>query len=126
MVNLLGPGRHFLASAAIDDDGGLGAKAFGGAGGVHGDVAAPDSGDALALEDGGVGPRKLVSGHQVYASEILVGGIDALEVLAGHIHEDGQAGAVGNEDGVELLAQLGQGVGSANDGVADDLHSCPL
>ena len=51
VVNLLGAGRHFLARAAIDDHGRLGAEAFGGAGGVHGDVAAADRGDALALED---------------------------------------------------------------------------
>ena len=126
VVDFLGAGRHFLAGAAIDDHGGLGAQAFGGAGGVHGDVAAADDGDALALEHRGVGPRELVGGHQVHAGEILVGGIDALEVLARHIHEDRQAGAVGDEDGVELLAQFRQGVGAADDDVADDLHARPV
>ena len=99
-----------------------GAEALGGAGGVHGDVAAADGGDALALEDGRVGAGELIGGHQVHAGEVFVGGIDALEVLARHVHEHRQAGAVGDEHRVELLAQLRQGVGAADDGVADDLH----
>ena len=43
---------HFLAGAAIDDHGRLRAEALGGAGGVHGNVAAADGGDALAVEHG--------------------------------------------------------------------------
>ena len=40
--------------------------------------------------------------HQVDAGEVLVGRVDALEVLAGDVQEHRQAGAVGDEDGVEV------------------------
>ena len=66
---------------------------------------------------------KLVGGHQVHAGEILVGGIDALEVFAGHIHEHRQARAVRDVNGVELLAQFRQGVSASDDDVALDLHA---
>ena len=97
-------------------------EAFGRAGGVHGDVAAADGGNAFAMQDGGIGARELVGRHEVDAGEVLVGGIDAFEVLAGHVHEDRQAGAVGDEHSIKLGAQLLQSVSAANDGVADDLH----
>ena len=67
-----------------------------------------------------VGPRKLVSRHEVHAGEILIGGIDALEVLARDIHKDRQSGAIGDENGVKLLPQFLQRVGSADNGVADN------
>ena len=66
----------------------------------------------------GVSASGFVGAHQVDAGEVLVGRVDALEVLARDVHEDRQAGAVGDEDRVELLAQLGQGVGPADDRVA--------
>ena len=68
----------------------------------------PTMATRLPVEHRGVGARELVGGHQVDAGEVFVGGVDALEVLAGDVHEHRQAGAVGDEDGVELLAQFRQ------------------
>ena len=66
-----------------------------------------------------------VGAHQVDAGEVLVGGVDAVEVLAGDVQEDRQAGAVGDEDGVEAFfgEQLVDGVGLADDDVALDLDA---
>ena len=72
-----------------------------------------------------VGP---IGAHQVDAGQVLVGRVDALEVLAGDAQEDRQAGPVGDEDGVEalLVHQFVDGVGLADDHVAVDLdaHAC--
>ena len=68
-----------------------------GADGVHGHVAATDDGHAVAVQHRRV--RGLpVGAHEVDAGEVLVGGVDALEVLAGHVHEHRQARADGDED----------------------------
>ena len=61
--------------------------------------------------------------HQVDPGEVFVGAQHALEVLAGHVHEDRQPGADRDEDRVELLAQLGQGVRLADDRVRLDLDA---
>ena len=61
--------------------------------------------------------------HQVDPGEVLVGGVDALEVLARDVHEHRQAGADGDEDGVEPLPQLGQGERLADDRVRLDLDA---
>ena len=115
-------GRQLVLAAAVDDDGLLGAQAQRRPDGVHGHVAAADDDDALAVQDRRV--RVLAEGaHQVDAGEVLVGRVDALEVLAGDVHEHGQAGADGDEDGVEVLAQLAQRPGLADDGVDLDLDA---
>ena len=68
----------------------------------------------------GVSESGVPGAHQVDPGQVLVGRVDALEVLARDVHEDRQAGADGEEDRVEPLAQLGQGVGLADDRVRDD------
>ena len=78
------------------------------------------------MEHGRVGIGELVGGHQVDARKVLVCGVNPLQVFARHIHEDGQSGAVGNEHGVETLAQFGQCVGASDDHVALDLHAGAL
>ena len=52
--------------------------------------------------------------HQVDAGQELVGGVDALQVLAGDVHEHGQTGAGADEHGLEavLLHQLVNGHGA--------------
>ena len=66
-----------------------------------------------------------IGAHQVHAGQVLVGAVDALEVLAGDAHEHRQAGPVGDEDGVEalFLHQFVDGVGLPDDHVADDLDA---
>jgi hypothetical protein len=122
VVDFLDAGRQLGAGAAVDAHRLVGAQAAGGADGVHGDVAAADDRDALAAQDRRVRVG-VVGAHQVDAGQVLVGRVDALEVLAGDVHEDRQAGADGHEDRVELLAQLGQGVGLADDRVRLDLDA---
>ena len=65
----------------------------------------------------------MVRRHQIDAREIFVGGINALQIFARHIHEHRQARAVGDEDGVEFCLQFGNRVGAADDDVAFDFHA---
>jgi len=44
---------------------------------------------------------EIVSGHQIRAGQELVGGVDAIEVLALDLHEVGQSGAGADENGIE-------------------------
>ena len=120
MVHLLGARRHFRARAPVDDHGPLGAEALGGARGVHRHVAAAHDRDAPADEHRRVSPGKITGIHQVDARQVFVGGVNALQILARHVHEHGQARTVGDEDRVKALAQLGQRVGAADDDVALD------
>jgi hypothetical protein len=57
--------------------------------------------------------RKAICFHQVCPGKELVGGIDALQILAGDALEYGKARAVGDKDCVEslLFQQFGDGVG---------------
>ena len=72
----------------------------------------------------GVPPSHVHPGaHQVDAREVLVGRVDALEVLAGDVEEHRQAGAVGDEDGVVVGGDLVDGDGAPDDDVALDLHA---
>ncbi len=49
MVDFRATSRQFVMGTPVDDVGVLGAQAQGGAGAVHGDVAAAEGGDILAL-----------------------------------------------------------------------------
>ena len=107
-MQLLDPGRHFGAGAAIDD-GDEPAEAFGGARGVHRGVAAADDDDPLVLH---FRQRRLVilepRLHQVDAGQEFVGRHDAEQMLARHVHEARQAGAGADENlpeavGLEIL-----------------------
>lgn len=108
MMNFLRARRQFRLRAAIDDHRLRCAETLGRAHSVHRHVAAADHRDAPAVQHRRVGMGKLVGGHEVDAGEILVGGIDAFQVLAGSDHEDRQAGTVGDEDHIkkELFLQL--------------------
>src|SRR5512133_3424662 len=116
-------GRGFLHGAAVDHRDMLRAHAAGGTGGVHGRVARAHDDDVLA--DGhrrGV-VREEVGAHEVDASEELVGGVDALVLLARNAHHLRQAGTGAHEDGIVLLAQVVQGHAAADEGVHDELHA---
>ena len=112
--------RPFSRSSAAVHHVHLGAQPLGAAGGVHGHVAAADHGHGLALQvhDGRVAVLA-VGLHQVDTGQELVGGIDALQVLAGDIHEHGQARAGTDEHRLKavLLHQLVDGDGAAHHGV---------
>ena len=49
--------------------------------------------------------REAVGLHQVGARQVLVGRVDAVQVLAGNVQEPGQAGAGAQEDGVDTPAR---------------------
>ena len=119
MLHLLVTGGQLLHAAAVHHVH-LSAQPLGAAGGVHGHVAAADHGHGLALQvhDGGVAVLA-VGLHQVDTGQELVGGIDALQVLAGDVHEHGQARAGADEHGLKavLLHQLVDGDGAAHHGV---------
>ena len=60
--------------------------------------------------------------HEVDASQVLVGRVD-IAVLAGHVEEHRQPGAVGDEHGVVLGRDLIDGDGTPDDYVALDLDA---
>ena len=66
--------------------------------------------------------------HQVDAGQVLVGGVDAQQALAGDPEEAGQAGAGAQEDGLVALVgeQLIDGNGPADHCVGDHLHAQSL
>ena len=73
------------------------------------------------MADGG-GRIGLVGLHQVDPGEELVGGIDAGQVLAGDVHEAGQARAAADEHRLKALCkQLVHGLGLADDHVGFDV-----
>ena len=125
MLHLLGTGGELGLGAAVNDVH-VGAQTAGAPGGVHSHVAAAHYRHLLALEghDGGIGAL-LVGLHQVDAGEELVGGVHTLEVLAGDVHEHGQARAGTDEHGLEalLLHELVDGDGPTDDHVCLDLHA---
>ncbi len=86
---VFGAGAFFLFGAAVDDVGLFGAEADGAADGVHGGVAGADDGGVAGALDGGVVVGEGVGVHEVDAGEEFVGGVDAFEVFAGDVHEDG-------------------------------------
>ena len=105
VVDFRRAGGQLVMGAPVDDIGMLGAQAQGGAGPVHGDVAAAEGGDILAFDDGRVTFGEGIGLHQVGAGQVFVGRIDADEMFAGDLQEDRQPGADAQEDGVEALLQ---------------------
>ena len=91
VLHLFLTGRQLGHAAAVDDVHGLGTQTHGAAGSVHGHVAAAHNGHLLAGADGGLAGGQ-VSLHQVGAGQELVGGVHALQALAGDAHEAGQTG----------------------------------
>ena len=93
------------------------AQAPGGAGRIHGGIAAADDDHLFALDLRQRGLVVLQVGlHQVDPGEELVGRQDAEHVLAGHIHEARQTGAGADED----LPEAGPLQGLQGRGLADD------
>ena len=125
MLDLFVTGRQFFHAAAVDDVH-VSAQTLGAARSVHGDVAAADDGDFLALKrhDGRVG-AVLISLHQVDTGQELVGGVNAAEVLAGDVHEHRKTCAGADEHGLEavLAHQLVDGHDAADDHVRFDLDT---
>ena len=123
MVLLFQTGGHFGLTTAVDDIHVLRAQTHCAAGGVHGHVAAADHRHSLGLDDGGIGFLG-VSLHQVGTGQIFVGGQNALQRLAGDVHEHGQTRAGTDEHGlVAHLEQLVNGQNPADDHVGHDLDA---
>ena len=112
MLNFFTPGGQLALAAAIyylD----LGAEPPCAARGIHGNVAAANYRNVLAVHDGSVAVFT-ISLHQVYAGKELVGGIYALQVFAGDVHKHGQTCAGADEHGlVAHVEQLVYGQGLA-------------
>ena len=97
---------HFFQTAAVYYVYVLGAQTLSAARRVHCNVAAADNRNACVLLDRSVTLR-LVCLHEVNSGEELVSGVNALEVLAGDIHESRQTCAGTDEYSLEaLLEQL--------------------
>ena len=124
MLDLLLTGRQLGHAAAVDDVDILGTQTLGAAGSVHGDIAAADNGNGLALHDGRAGIL-LVRLHQVDAGQVLVGGVDAVQALAGDAHKAGQTGTGRDIDGLEAVVvhQLVDGQDFTDDHVRLDVHA---
>ena len=124
MLHLFLTGGQLSHAAAVYDIHALGTQTQGAAGSVHSHVAAAHNGDLLAGTDGGLAGGQ-VSLHQVGAGQEFVGGIHALQALAGDVHKAGQTGAGAYEHGlVAVLAhQLVNGQHLADDHVALKIHA---
>ena len=123
VLDLLLARRHLGARAPVDDGDLARAHAQRRARAVHGHVAAAHHGHARALRR-----RRVVLGeqerlHEVDAGEVLVGGHDVAEVLAGQAHEAGQARARGQVHGVVAAREeLVERVELAHDAVELELR----
>ena len=124
VVDLFLTGGDLFHAAAVDDVDVLRAETLRAAGGVHGDVAGADDGDALVVLD-----RRVVifavSLHEVDTGQELVGGVNAEQVLARNAEEAGQTRAGAEEHGLKafLGEQLVDGDRAADDGVGHDLNA---
>lgn len=82
-----------------------------------------DDHGALGMLDRRIHPFA-VSLHQIAARQKFIGRIDALQVLARHVHEVRQAGAAADEDRfVSLIEQVVHRFAAADHGVCLDLHA---
>ena len=81
------------------------AQAKRGADRVERRIAAADDGNVFAreIDHGFVVSWKFVGMHQVDARQKFIGGVDAIQVLAGNTHELRQPGAGPDEDRVDSL-----------------------
>ena len=103
-----------------------GAHALGAAGGVHGDVAAADDRGRLGVQDRRVAFFE-ISLHEVDTGQIFICRADALERLAGDVHEHRQARAGADEDSLEAhLEQIVDGQDLADDHIGHDLDALRL
>ena len=125
MLHFFRTSGEFRFAAAVNDVH-LRAQTLGAAGGIHCYVAAAHHGHLLALEghNGGVGALA-VGLHEVDTGEEFIGGVYALQVLAGDVHEHGQARAGTDKHGfkLKLLHQLINGDGAAHYGVGLNLYA---
>ena len=119
VVDLLRARGQLVVAAPIDDDRVGRAQPAGRPHRIHRHVPAADDDDPLAVQDGGVAVGA-PGAHEVDPGQVLVRGVDALEVLAGDVHEHRQPGTDREEDGVEPLAQLVEREGLADDRVGLD------
>ena len=123
---LLQTGRHFGLAPAVDDVHVAGAQTHGAAGRIHGHVAAAHNRNGLGMDDGRIGLLG-VGLHQVGTGQVFIGGQNALQALAGDVHEHGQTGAGAHKDGLEAhLEQLVDGQDTADDHVGHDFHALGL
>ncbi len=90
-----------LVAAPVDDVHLVGAQPQRGARRVHGHVAAAEDRDSRRPLQRRVVGGEAEAAHQIAAGQVLVGRVDAVEVLAGDLEEPGQPGAGADEDGVE-------------------------
>ena len=115
VVDFLLAGRKFDFRTAVND-GGFGPQPQGRASCIHGHIAATDHDGLLASMD----RREIVVSvglHEVVPGQELVGGEDAVGILARDAHEAGQTGARADENGFEAFF-VHQGIDG--DGAADD------
>ena len=92
--------------------------------GVHRDVAAAQDRHVVAAQDGRVLLGEAVRAHEVGARQVLVGRVDAVQVLAGDVDEVGEAGAGRDVDRVEsLVEEVVHGERLSDDGVELELDS---
>ena len=124
VLDLLLTGGQLGHAAAVDDVDRLGTQTEGAAGSVHCHIAAAHDRHLFAGADGGLADGE-IGLHQVGAGEELVGGVDALQALAGDAHEAGQTGTGTHEDGlVAVLAhQFVDGQHLADDHVALEIDA---
>ena len=92
---------------------------------VHGNVAAAEHHDVLALADRGVVDGEVVRVHEVGAGEVLVGAVHAGQVLARNLEEAGETGAHSEVQGVKalLIEELVGVEQAAGDGVVLEVHA---
>jgi len=99
MAHFLNTCGHLVLATAIDDGGMFSAETFGCADSIHSGITTSDDDDILAIEQRRVG---ILAGriHEVDACQVLVAGENAVEVLAGYVHETRQTGTGADEDGL--------------------------
>ena len=115
--------RQFGFASSVDDMH-IRAKTQGGSCGIHCHVAAADDNSFLCAHDRcpGIFAEGL---HQVGAGQVFIGGEDAECLLAGDVHESGQAGTAADEDSLKafLVHQVINGDGLADDDVCFDFDA---
>ena len=120
------PGGHFGLAPAVDDVDPVRAQAHGAAGAVHGHVAAAHYGYSFALNDRRIGLFG-IGFHQIGPGQVLVGGVNALEPLAGDVHKHGQAGAGAHKHSlIAHFKQLVNGQHPADDHIGHHLDPLGL
>ena len=99
-MHLFQTGGHFLFGTAVYDINVLRTHTLCASCRIHGNVAAADNGNRLAVADGGIIFGQICL-HQVDSCQIFICGIYADQSLAGDTHEGGQTCACADEYGIE-------------------------